>query len=673
MQHKHGVFDSDTRFSINPITRQIRNDSNRKIVLIQNDHKSEIFTFECPRTVEGHDMSLCNEVEVHFLNIASDKRKENSGFTTLKDFRVDPEDESKVVCSWEIDINATRLAGSLNFLLFFKCKENDVITYGWHTAIYEGIFIAKGINADESFEQDYVDVIERWKAKVMAHFTAELAEWKATTAAEVREEAFKDIATERKRIDLLSTYVTPQMFGAKGDGVTDDTEAIQTALEYVQDNGGQLYFPAGTYLVSSTLYAKNKVRSLNVFGCGMDTIIRTSDDFVGDYVFWVEVLTTNHRSLWVKDFSLDITTDASGFYFKEIGMKSIIENLWIKNSCLDNAVTRSAIYCDSATVTTFTRIKVAGFSSGCGIVIKDMHSSKIIDCDITFCKHAIYLSGGSNNRVSDCRIDENEYGVFQNSSTDIEQDTTVHDFNGTFKNLMINGNRFEHNMKCAIFLISFGNGYLQNSQITIAENYFTSLTARARAIYLGRCDGVTIDSNYFKGDAFDNSSTTKYQQNISIVGNVSSVTIADNVADEWVKDGETIRSNPYMAQELCNSLGFVNDIEKNQSSRKSLTVHFEALKSISGKGTVDVSTGNTFVLADGTQISEITVNETDVFFCQEITLVADGAATVKHGSFIKLKDGVDFTMNTYDTLTLVRIWVSNGIRWVEKCRSIVSA
>lgn len=171
MEHKHGVYDSDTRFSINPITRQIKNDSNRKIVLIQNDHKSEVFTFECPRTVEGHDMSLCTEVEVHFLNISSDKKKENSGFATLKDFRVDPKDESKVVCSWEIDINATRLAGSLNFLLFFKCKEGDVITYGWHTAIFEGIFISKGINADESFESDYVDVIERWKAKVIQQIT----------------------------------------------------------------------------------------------------------------------------------------------------------------------------------------------------------------------------------------------------------------------------------------------------------------------------------------------------------------------------------------------------------------------------------------------------------------------------------------------------------------------
>lgn len=43
--------------------------------------------------------------------------------------------------------------------------------------------------------------------------------------------------------------VTPQMFGAKADGVTDDTNAVQAAL----DCGGEIYFPAGRYKVTQQL------------------------------------------------------------------------------------------------------------------------------------------------------------------------------------------------------------------------------------------------------------------------------------------------------------------------------------------------------------------------------------------------------------------------------------
>ena len=42
-------------------------------------------------------------------------------------------------------------------------------------------------------------------------------------------------------------------FGAVGDGVADDTTAILAAIAAVPDDGGIVYFPAGTYIISSTL------------------------------------------------------------------------------------------------------------------------------------------------------------------------------------------------------------------------------------------------------------------------------------------------------------------------------------------------------------------------------------------------------------------------------------
>lgn len=58
----------------------------------------------------------------------------------------------------------------------------------------------------------------------------------------------------------LRETVSVKDFGAVGDGVTDDTAAIQAGIDAINAaGGGALYFPAGIYRISANLWARNKV------------------------------------------------------------------------------------------------------------------------------------------------------------------------------------------------------------------------------------------------------------------------------------------------------------------------------------------------------------------------------------------------------------------------------
>lgn len=72
MPHSHSIYDTDKHFLIDPSTRSITALSD-KLTLIQYDHNCERYTFEIPRIIEGHDMSDCDSVEIHFDNISKDR------------------------------------------------------------------------------------------------------------------------------------------------------------------------------------------------------------------------------------------------------------------------------------------------------------------------------------------------------------------------------------------------------------------------------------------------------------------------------------------------------------------------------------------------------------------------------------------------------------------------
>lgn len=161
MAHMHNIYDTDKHFTIDPVTRVISTEV-EKLVLIVNDHNSERYTFEIPRMIEGHDMSQCNKVEIHYDNISKDKKTVNSDYYTVDDLSISEEDNSIVIFSWLISDAATQLVGKLRFSIHFECYDDDgTRVYGRNTTYFEKVTISDGVYNTEKLLVQHSDFVER--------------------------------------------------------------------------------------------------------------------------------------------------------------------------------------------------------------------------------------------------------------------------------------------------------------------------------------------------------------------------------------------------------------------------------------------------------------------------------------------------------------------------------
>jgi hypothetical protein len=70
---------------------------------------------------------------------------------------------------------------------------------------------------------------------------------------------------------LLTHYYNVKDYGAAGDGVTDDTAAVEKCVKDAKKSSGTAYFPAGTYLITKTIkVTKDDSKILTIKGDGAD-------------------------------------------------------------------------------------------------------------------------------------------------------------------------------------------------------------------------------------------------------------------------------------------------------------------------------------------------------------------------------------------------------------------
>ncbi|MTD17198.1 hypothetical protein GIS00_25005 [Nakamurella sp. YIM 132087] len=97
-------------------------------------------------------------------------------------------------------------------------------------------------------------------------------------------------------------------YGAKGDGVSDDTAAVRAAIAAVPAAGGTVFFPAGTYLIGETISLRSRLT------------------LVGDRATLVlnRAPTTSSQTLLLAENVEDVTVRNLGFRFPTSRMWSVL-------------------------------------------------------------------------------------------------------------------------------------------------------------------------------------------------------------------------------------------------------------------------------------------------------------------------------------------------------------
>lgn len=292
MAHKHQVYDSDKHFIINPITRVAKTDPSHKTMVIQFDHNSERFTFELPRYIEGHDMTECNKVEVHYLNVDTKTKEESRGVYISNDLNVSEDNENVVVCSWLISGNATQLVGTLSFVVRFCCVEGDEITYAWNTAVAT-VNVSTGINASDAVIAENADVLEKWKAELFnaGYINADTMKANISNLSNA-------LNVERKRIDNIvklpngSTTGDAELMdirvGADGDVYDSAGAAVRGQIGGMSKMSTNLYNPATDttgYIINATgeIVESNNFKYSDIIeiGLGVEFSIKSAVEYNG--------------------------------------------------------------------------------------------------------------------------------------------------------------------------------------------------------------------------------------------------------------------------------------------------------------------------------------------------------------------------------------------------------
>lgn len=123
------------------------------------------------------------------------------------------------------------------------------------------------------------------------------------------------------KLNQLLPFVTPEMFGAVGDSVTDDYSAFQNMIDHAIQYGKEIYCYRKTYKLSDRLFVTGKIS----FHGGNATLLFNGTDGI---IFNSE---TRSRECIFENFTIDgISAGKVGMRFTNY-VNSVVQNIWFYN------------------------------------------------------------------------------------------------------------------------------------------------------------------------------------------------------------------------------------------------------------------------------------------------------------------------------------------------------
>ena len=308
-------------------------------------------------------------------------------------------------------------------------------------------------------------------------------------------------AQDRNVAQKLQETVSVKDFGAVGDGVTDDTAAIQAALSA----SASVFFPDGSYLMNSGVSIVGDNIKVDF---GSSTIINGGAGFL--FTFGVSADTPQNSGLAITGGHFIQSNPATTSNLNYILVRAV-ENFSIQDCIMKNVSNGGICIFAGAENGVINNVNISGrtaYSTIRGIWLQGStasdYSSQYVDtASITRNATAFATFAAKNIKITNCSVTDVSYGIYLMNAWDCVIDNCHIDISNVGAARCIAINNYSPNTRvtnCTLISDRSSTGILvtqASDNIIIANNVFRGSFGGNRAIYVAYLAQALISSNRF--------------------------------------------------------------------------------------------------------------------------------------------------------------------------------